>query len=258
MADLAKAIKEVFSTTLPNNFIEAISELLGAQKLSIPRVWLESVLVSDKDMLAALLRGHVISDQDGNIAFLQHSGDLYIDGDDSDDREWRTISEYDWYKIGEELASGDNLELLCMCQSDDGWVQDEIVAFAPKSSNNFIGKNGRYSDAIVLDWSGERDLPVVGIAVEPHKQQKGQERNTRNNIKPVARLCKCGCGKSISHKHPNARFFSQKHKDRYWNEVNPRGMYAHLRAMTGLERPSRDQDIEDEFHPMDSYSLGQE
>jgi len=38
--------------------------------------------------------------------------------------------------------------------------------------------------------------------------------------------CKCGCGHSMKGKHPNAKFWSQKHKDRYWNRVNPRGMYA--------------------------------
>lgn len=40
------------------------------------------------------------------------------------------------------------------------------------------------------------------------------------------RFCKCGCGKSIMDKHPNARFFNQKHKDAYWNKTNPRGIRA--------------------------------
>lgn len=44
----------------------------------------------------------------------------------------------------------------------------------------------------------------------------------------MERFCKCGCGKSISHKHPNARFLDRHHKDRFWNRVNPRGIYAHL------------------------------
>lgn len=29
--------------------------------------------------------------------------------------------------------------------------------------------------------------------------------------------CKCGCGKDISNKHPNARFYNAKHKDRFYN-----------------------------------------
>ena len=41
----------------------------------------------------------------------------------------------------------------------------------------------------------------------------------------VTRTCK-GCGIDISHKHPNAKFHSPKCKDRYWNEVNPRGIGA--------------------------------
>lgn len=43
------------------------------------------------------------------------------------------------------------------------------------------------------------------------------------------RKCKCGCGQSINHKHPNALFVSQKHKDKFWNQVNPRGKFVHLK-----------------------------
>jgi len=42
------------------------------------------------------------------------------------------------------------------------------------------------------------------------------------------RKCKCGCGADISHKHLNAKFFNQKHKDTYHNRANPRGKFAHL------------------------------
>lgn len=38
-----------------------------------------------------------------------------------------------------------------------------------------------------------------------------------------------GCNVDISHKHPNAKFHSKKCKDKHWNRVNPRGMYAHLK-----------------------------
>ena len=40
----------------------------------------------------------------------------------------------------------------------------------------------------------------------------------------MRRECKCGCGESINHKHPNAKFLNQRHKDKYWNKVNPRGL----------------------------------
>lgn len=36
----------------------------------------------------------------------------------------------------------------------------------------------------------------------------------------INRKCKCGCGKSINHKHPNAKFYNQKHKDNFWNKEN--------------------------------------
>jgi len=35
--------------------------------------------------------------------------------------------------------------------------------------------------------------------------------------------CKCGCGTDISHKHLNAKFCNKRHKDDFWNRVNPRG-----------------------------------
>lgn len=39
----------------------------------------------------------------------------------------------------------------------------------------------------------------------------------------MARKCK-GCRKDISTKHPNAKFCTQRCKDKYWNRVNPRGL----------------------------------
>lgn len=49
----------------------------------------------------------------------------------------------------------------------------------------------------------------------------------RKTSTPVKRKCKY-CGKSIAHKHPNAKFCNTKHKDKYHNKHNPRGIYAHL------------------------------
>ena len=63
------------------------------------------------------------------------------------------------------------------------------------------------------------------------------------------RRCKCGCGQVVTG-HPNKKFLNKKHKDRYWNERNPRGYFAHLHP--------KNISIEDEMHPFDSYSLGQE
>lgn len=40
----------------------------------------------------------------------------------------------------------------------------------------------------------------------------------------VARDRECkGCGISINHMHPNAKFHSTKCKNYYWNYINPRG-----------------------------------
>lgn len=41
-------------------------------------------------------------------------------------------------------------------------------------------------------------------------------------VKKKKRKCK-GCSIDISHKHPNAKFHSNKCKDNYWNRENPRG-----------------------------------
>ena len=63
------------------------------------------------------------------------------------------------------------------------------------------------------------------------------------------KYCACGCGTKISG-HPNKKFFNQRHKDKYHNRTNPRGYFAHLN--------DKNRNIEDTFHPCDSYSLGQE
>lgn len=52
------------------------------------------------------------------------------------------------------------------------------------------------------------------------------------------------------------KFCSNKHKDKYHNRVNPRGRYAHLAKQS--ESADREIDPEDDMHPMDSYSLGQD
>ena len=51
------------------------------------------------------------------------------------------------------------------------------------------------------------------------------------------RQCKCGCGQSIDHKHPNAKFLNQRHKDSFHNWNNPRGKFAHLVDYDGDEDP---------------------
>jgi hypothetical protein len=37
------------------------------------------------------------------------------------------------------------------------------------------------------------------------------------------RKCKCGCG-AVINGHPNKKFVNKRHKDKYWNRVNPRGL----------------------------------
>lgn len=61
--------------------------------------------------------------------------------------------------------------------------------------------------------------------------------------------CKCGCGKVVKG-HRNKLFFNKHHKDRYWNKVNPRGIFAHLHP--------DNISIEDEEHPFSSEALGQD
>lgn len=69
----------------------------------------------------------------------------------------------------------------------------------------------------------------------------------------MKKLCKCGCGCDISNKHANAKFKNNKHKDKYWNMINPRGKFRHLN--------SRAHDIINymcDDHPFSSEALGQE
>ena len=50
--------------------------------------------------------------------------------------------------------------------------------------------------------------------------------------------------------HPNKKFCNTKHKDKYHNTKNHRGIYKHLHP--------DNISIEDEMHPCDPHSLGQE
>lgn len=72
------------------------------------------------------------------------------------------------------------------------------------------------------------------------------------NKKIKMRKCKCGCGNTIIG-HLNKKFVNKRHKDKYHNRVNPRGIYAYLHPDNINKRS-----IEDEMHPFDPYSLGQE
>lgn len=60
----------------------------------------------------------------------------------------------------------------------------------------------------------------------------------------------CGC----KIKPPRKRFCSNKHKDKYHNETNPRGMYAHLNP-DDLQFSSGHN--EDDDHIFSSEGLGQ-
>lgn len=48
------------------------------------------------------------------------------------------------------------------------------------------------------------------------------------------------CNKKMKNAHPNRKFCCTKHKDRYWNTVNPRGMFAHLSAVEHTIDPDDD------------------
>ncbi len=78
------------------------------------------------------------------------------------------------------------------------------------------------------------------------------------------RRCKCGCGKVITG-HPNKKFFNRKHKDKYWNRVNPRGIALH--CSTYIYGPFENSvnahlvgqkidPIEDSMHPHDPHCFG--
>jgi len=60
----------------------------------------------------------------------------------------------------------------------------------------------------------------------------------------------CGRGLPLKRK----RFCCNKHKDKWHNLHNPRGIFAYLNSVQGKIDVS---DVEREFHPHDPYALGQ-
>ena len=60
------------------------------------------------------------------------------------------------------------------------------------------------------------------------------------------------CGRKLAANR--RKFCCNKHKDRYHNTHNPRGMFAHLAGRDNLDYRS----IDSELHPFDSDALGQE
>ena len=77
------------------------------------------------------------------------------------------------------------------------------------------------------------------------------------------------CALAGCNKEARRKFCSDKHKDQYHNLKNPRGYFDHLSginddsaedAIMWSEHDSNieiENDLEDDFHPFDSYSLGQ-
>jgi hypothetical protein len=57
------------------------------------------------------------------------------------------------------------------------------------------------------------------------------------------------CGKKTN----RPKFCCNKHRYKYHNMHNPRGRYAYLAYLKSSERT-----VEDDMHPQDPYSLGQE
>ena len=63
-------------------------------------------------------------------------------------------------------------------------------------------------------------------------------------------MTKCDyCGKKLP--KGRRRFCCNKHKDKYHNKTNPRGIYAHL---AGVDESYRDYE---DYHPFSSEALGQ-
>lgn len=67
------------------------------------------------------------------------------------------------------------------------------------------------------------------------------------------------CGKDISHKHKNAKFCCIRHKDKYHNIHNPRGIYSHLiyNEQEGVIDTKDDEYYYTTIHPFDPEALGQ-
>lgn len=135
------------------------------------KIFLEDDIVTARDMIFALSQGCKIKDASNNIVWLNSTGELCstVDHksifDDCIAKEWRVVGEYDWYKIGCDLADGRDVEVSCMCKIDNKWFNDEIVGFAPKLNNPFIGATKRfYSEVIILSSSEGYELPIMEVS----------------------------------------------------------------------------------------------
>ena len=73
--------------------------------------------------------------------------------------------------------------------------------------------------------------------------------------KLVRRCALSTCGKSIAHKHVNAKFCCTSHKDKHHNRVNPRGFYQP--TVGGMKAPKGYSGITDQEHQriMDDYDM---
>ena len=63
------------------------------------------------------------------------------------------------------------------------------------------------------------------------------------------------CGKKI--KSPKRKFCCNRHKDKYHNQINPRGYYSE-HSGSDYSLYSMEGKVEDSMHPQDPYCLGQE
>lgn len=99
---------------------------------------------------------------------------------------------------------------------------------------------------------------------------KLRDRYQLNKTSKVGDICTCpSCNSIFTKEHYQQAFCKFKSgtkcKDKYWNTVTPNKRNNTTRISPAsamwLEEQKlrrRDWDIEDDFHPFDSYSLGQE
>jgi hypothetical protein len=151
-------------------FAETVLDMECKQDYQHIRIFLEDDLVNHRDIMFALIQGCKIINNSGNVVWLNSNGELCsINGtgaiiEKCMDQKWTVVSEYDWYKIGKDLADGATVRVTCLCKKDNGWFVDDIVGFAPQLSKPYIGKtNSFYAEVIVLSASNGYELPVMEV-----------------------------------------------------------------------------------------------
>jgi len=136
----------------------------------IVKIFLEDDLVTNRDLMTALVQGCTVYGEDGETLWLNERGQLSTHGINASQvltscTNWKVGGEYDWYLIGRDLADGCNFRVECMCYNKGtGWREDRIVGYIPALDAPYVGENKTfYTQVIVLKSPSNYELPKMEL-----------------------------------------------------------------------------------------------